>query len=55
MNQSQIKEQIKEIKKSIIYLNKFNESLSMANYDLKHYEILLSGFSIPALVITSSN
>ena len=57
MNQSTIKEYIGEIKKSIIYLNNINdnESLVMANNDLKHYEILLSGFSIPALVNTSSN
>lgn len=59
MTQSQIKEHIKEnikeIKISIIYLNKFNESLSMANNDLKYYEILLSGFSIPARCKTVSN
>ena len=57
MNQLTIKEHIKEIKKSIIYLNKINDkgALVMANNDLKYYEILLSGFCIPALVKTVSN
>ncbi len=61
MTQSQIKEHIteniKEIKKSIIYLTALNDhnALIMANNDLKYYEILLSGFSIPARINTVSN
>jgi len=55
MNQSQIIEHIKEIKKSIIYLDNINESLVMAINDLTYYEILLCGFSIPARINTVSN
>lgn len=44
MNQSQIKEQITEIKKSIIELTESNDkgALILANDDLKYYETLLS-------------
>ncbi len=61
MTQSQIKEHIteniKEIKLSIIELTESNDkgALILANNDLKYYETLLSGFSIPARVKTVSN
>lgn len=57
MNKIKVMDQINEIKKSIIYLTalKDHESLINANNDLKHYEILLSGFSIPARINTVSN
>ena len=56
MNQS-ITQHIKQIKKSIIYLDKINDkgALIMANNDLTYYETLSSGFSIPALINTVSN
>jgi len=61
MTQSQIKEHIKEnireIKKSIIYLDKINDkgALIMANNDLNYFETLLSGFSTPDLNSMVSN
>ncbi len=46
MNQLIIKDNIREIKKSIIYLTALNDhdALIMANNDLIYYEFLLSGF-----------
>jgi len=46
MNELTIKEHIKELKKSIIYLDKINHkgAVIMAKDDLKHFQLLLSGY-----------
>ena len=57
MNQRAVKEHIKSINQSIIYLSKINDKggLVLAINDLFYYECLVDGFSIPALNRMVSN
>jgi len=57
MNQRAVKEHIKSINQSIIYLSNINDKggLVLAINDLFYYESLVNGFSIPALNRMVSN